>query len=415
MKNKGTPRSPRVRYHFKNPEYDFFLQWIQGAQTFGGAEGGECFYVASRIKEGDTESWVKEWTSMAKKVAKRGQKSFDNGHYVSASQSFLRAYVYYRASLVYISPIHEPERYKREYEIAQQYFRKAAELMEPKLVWEEIPFEDYHLPAYYQPAPNSKNAPTIIMLGGGDTFVEDLYPYIGPAAQKRKWNLLIVDFPGQGILPYYGKTWRADMEKPMASVIDYLLKKPEVDSKEIVSYGISAGGYIAPRVAAYEKRLAATAACSVLLDLTAAWNRRFTDLWEKAESSLIHSLIKKWVEKKHRAYVVMVDSYVWRMGAKNPQDLIRATKDCIVDPSLITGPFLNISSEQEVNESPVFTSFVQQTKEKAPNPLNKFEIMPADEGADSHAVGTNLSLMSQVLFDWFEEILSHKRIDKKGE
>lgn len=31
-------------------------------------------------------------------------------------------------------------------------------------------------------------------------------------------------------------------------------------------------------------------------------------------------------------------------------------------------------------------------------------IVPKDEGADSHAVGTNLSLMSQVTSDWLDEI-----------
>ena len=31
--------------------------------------------------------------------------------------------------------------------------------------------------------------------------------------------------------------------------------------------------------------------------------------------------------------------------------------------------------------------------------------LPSDEGTDSHAIGTNLSLMGQVVFDWFDEIL----------
>lgn len=407
-KNKGTPREPKVRYHFKNAEYDFFLQWIQGAQTFGGAEGGECFYTASRIKEGDPESWVNEWTSMAKRVAARGEKSLENGHEISASQSFLRAYIYYRAGLLYISPLDELERYKKEYEVSQNYFKKAARLMPDPLLEEKISFEDYYLPAYYKPAANGKIAPTLIMIGGGDTFVEDLYPYIGPAAHKRDWNIIMVDFPGQGILPYYGKTWRADAEKPMSAVIDHLLKKPEVDPDAIMTYGISGGGYLVPRAAAYEKRLAGSAACSALLDLTAAWNRNYTDLCEKAEKSIFYRLIKKWLEIKHKAYVVMVDTYVWRMGAENPQGLVEATKDCVVDPKLITTPFLNISSEQEVNESQLFNSFAEKIKKEASNSLNKNEVLPANEGADSHAIGTNLSLMSQVLFDWFEDVLREK-------
>ena len=39
-----------------------------------------------------------------------------------------------------------------------------------------------------------------MMFGGGDTFVEDLYFYIGPAGLERGYNVVIVDLPGQGIL-----------------------------------------------------------------------------------------------------------------------------------------------------------------------------------------------------------------------
>lgn len=408
MKNKGTPRNPRVRYHFKDMAFDFFLQWIQGAQSHGGSEGGECFYAASRIREGSSESWVREWKAMAERVAHRGYASLEGRHKVSARESFLRAYTYHRSALVFISPIEQPDHYLKEYADAQKYFRLAAELMEPELVPVEIPFESYHLPTYYQRSNGSEPAPLLIMIGGGDTFVEDLYPYIGPAAQKRGWNLVIVDFPVQGILPARGKIWRADSEKPMAAVIDYFQNRPEVNAEAIVSYGISGGGYLVPRAAAYEHRLAACAACSVILDFSGVWNRKFTDLWEKSERSLIHRMIRKYVEKKHEAYVVMVDSYVWRTGAGGPQGLVEATRDCICDPEIIKCPLLGISSEQEIRESPLFRKWTEETKRKAPNPLNSFVVMPENEGADSHAIGTNLSLMSQVLFDWFEDVLPNR-------
>lgn len=37
--------------------------------------------------------------------------------------------------------------------------------------------------------------------------------------------------------------------------------------------------------------------------------------------------------------------------------------------------------------------------------VRKVVILPQDEGADSHAIGTNVSLMSQVVFDWLDEVL----------
>ena len=32
-------------------------------------------------------------------------------------------------------------------------------------------------------------------------------------------------------------------------------------------------------------------------------------------------------------------------------------------------------------------------------------VTPRDEGADTHAIGTNLSLMAQTVFDWLDETL----------
>jgi len=40
-------------------------------------------------------------------------------------------------------------------------------------------------------------------------------------------------------------------------VVDYLLTRPEVDPARIALMGISVGGYLAPRAAAFEQRLVA--------------------------------------------------------------------------------------------------------------------------------------------------------------
>lgn len=39
------------------------------------------------------------------------------------------------------------------------------------------------------------------------------------------------------------------------------------------------------------------------------------------------------------------------------------------------------------------------------NTESRLVVTPGNEGADSHAVGTNLSLMSRLVFDWLDEVL----------
>ena len=85
------------------------------------------------------------------------------------------------------------------------------------------------------------------MIGGGETFTEDLYYHIAPAAIRRGYNFMTVDMPGQGDLPFQGVYFRPDFETPMKAVVDYALSRPDVDPARLAAYGISAGGYIVPR------------------------------------------------------------------------------------------------------------------------------------------------------------------------
>ena len=57
-----------------------------------------------------------------------------------------------------------------------------------------------------------------------------------------------------------GKTLRPDWEHVVPPVIDYAIDHPAVDNERIVLLGWSLGGYLAPRAAAFEHRIAALVA-----------------------------------------------------------------------------------------------------------------------------------------------------------
>jgi hypothetical protein len=54
-----------------------------------------------------------------------------------------------------------------------------------------------------------------------------------------------------------GVPLRPDWENVITPVVDYLLARPEADPARIVLTGLSLGGYLAPRAATAEHRLAA--------------------------------------------------------------------------------------------------------------------------------------------------------------
>ncbi len=83
---------------FRDPEFAFELRRTLSATYSGEADLGECLYTASRITDGDFESWHREWYAMAEHFKNAGDQSLAQGHNVSARDSYYRAATYYRTA-----------------------------------------------------------------------------------------------------------------------------------------------------------------------------------------------------------------------------------------------------------------------------------------------------------------------------
>jgi pimeloyl-ACP methyl ester carboxylesterase len=404
MKEKRSVRTSEVKYHFQTQSFEFVFQWLLGMHTNGGSEIGETFFAASKIEEGNPASWNKVWTELGQRVEARGQASLNCGHRVSARESYLRAYCYYRAPLAFMDPNKDP-RFKPSWEKAVGCFRQACALFDPPLEAIAIPFEGNMLPGYFLKASqDSQPRKTLIMIGGGDTFVEDLYLFIGPLGVKRGYNVLMVDLPGQGILPLEGLYFRPDAEIPMGAVVDYALARPDVDPQQLVAFGISGGGYLVPRAATKDKRIKALVACSAITDFYDYWTQDPALLrFARNEFSFLMQVLKRLL--KLEPLLLMLESYEWRWGVAPLAPFLEAQRLYHFDPAEISCPVLMLIGEREYAEKLASHAQQHQMLERVAHPRKQLVITPANEGADSHAVGTNLSLMSQLVFDWLDETL----------
>ena len=91
------------------------------------------------------------------------------------------------------------------------------------------------------------------------------------------------DGPGQGgMLRQREEPFRADWEAVVTPVLDFALKRPEVDPERIALMGRSFGGYLAPRAASAEHRLAALVADPGQFDLFEAAMSRVPQEMRKA-------------------------------------------------------------------------------------------------------------------------------------
>jgi dipeptidyl aminopeptidase/acylaminoacyl peptidase len=100
--------------------------------------------------------------------------------------------------------------------------------------------------------------PLLILTNGSDATITDMYFASAVAASRRGYHCLLFDSPGQGEMLYErGVRLRPDWETVVRAVVDLALTLPTVDPKRIALSGWSLGGYLAPRAASGEQRLAA--------------------------------------------------------------------------------------------------------------------------------------------------------------
>ncbi len=383
------------KYFFQDGDMDFhFGNLVIGSAANGGAEIGEAFYAASQIEDGNAASWQQQWTELAQRVEARGEQALAGGHAVSARSQFLRAAYSYRVSVISMLPGNPA--FKENGEKARGALRKAGALYAPAVEYFEVPFEATKLPGYFWKASaDGQPAKTLLMIGGGETFAEDLFFYIARQAHERGYNFATIDLPGQGLLPLEGMVFRTNTHVAMKAVVDDLLARPEVDPDGLASYGFSGGGLFVPQAAMNDPRIKAIAMNSAVVDahaLFATMPAAMDTPEARAKWSSFHAGV--------------VGSICWRYGVPSdqPEKLIDANEGNTFDPAKIAVPALIIVGEGEYRSQEV------QRQQKIaldhfPHPAKKMVVTPANEGASNHCVMENRSLIGQVLFDWLDEVL----------
>ncbi len=122
----------------------------------------------------------------------------------------------------------------------------------------EIPFERKSLPGVLTLTPGREKAPTILLVPGMDLHKENMMNHLNNPYVLRGMNTLAIDGPGQGE-SLVRKIWVDEENYGRAgkAVIDYLVKRPEVDPDKIGIHGVSMGTYWGPLIAIHDPRVKA--------------------------------------------------------------------------------------------------------------------------------------------------------------
>ncbi|AAK81332.1 dipeptidyl aminopeptidase/acylaminoacyl peptidase [Clostridium acetobutylicum] len=252
---------------FKDSQFEFQTLRVLGSSASGAADIGEVVETAQRIKEGDFKSWCDEWSKTAKSLEESAEESYSKGHFISAKKAYLRAANYYRTAEFYLHENPNNPIIGELYEKSLRCFSYVMKLNKPAIEAVKIPYENTFLPAHYYKLQNSNGkAPVLIAMTGYDGTKEEFYG-LAMTALEHGMNFLTFEGPGQGEAVRKQKLFfRYDYEKVVTPVIDYVISRKEVDQAKIILWGESLGGYLAPRAAAFEHRLAACVANSGVYD-----------------------------------------------------------------------------------------------------------------------------------------------------
>ena len=200
------------------------------------------------------EQWCAAWCERAAVHEALGRESLAAGYRLSAGEHLTRAAVYYHfAKFLFV---HDLNQMRAAHMKAVRCRRDALPHLRPPGQAVQIPFEDASLAAILRkPMDSPAPVPVVVMIPGLDSAKEELEAYEMPFL-ARGMATLIVDGPGQGEAEYRFPI-RGDYEVAASAIVDWIVSRADLDNARIGIWGVSLGGYYAPRAAAYEKRLRA--------------------------------------------------------------------------------------------------------------------------------------------------------------
>lgn len=391
---------------FDDQTFSFELLRTMGYAAFGGADVGECLSTAYRIEEGNFESWYEEWLKTAIRVHREAEESSKQGNKTSAREFYLRASNYYRTAEFFLHGNPEDKRILETWSLSRSTFRQALSLLDHHWEIVSIPYEDTELPGYLYLAGNQPG-PVLIVHGGYDSTAEELYFQVVTSALERGYHCLVFEGPGQGaVIREQRIPFRHDWEAAVTPVVDYLTKRPEVISDKIALMGISLGGYLAPRAAAYEHRLAACIANDGLFSFQVGAMAEALGINTSDKSDLSSP------ETENLIASIMAKDTGTRWGIENGQFTFLATN--VEELVRKTEPF-TLEGVAEQIKCPVLVCEAEHDHAFAGQPERLFQSLKgsktymkftAEDSAEEHCHFGALKLANHRMFTWLDQVLN---------
>jgi alpha-beta hydrolase superfamily lysophospholipase len=233
----------------REPQVDLIFSHFTPRYVATGVDPNDLERLKSRIERWD--DWCRIWSDEAAQHDRLAEEAFEDGHRITASESFLRAAIYYHYAKHLFAD--RDDEYRTAQDAMLRCYAAAAADMDPPAEHLKFPFGGAHLHAWLRCPRAAAPVPVAVILPGLDACKEELHAW-SDAFLARGLATLTLDGPGQGesasALPI-----RTDWGKVIGAVIDRLQGRSYIDANKLGVVGQSLGAFYAPLAASQEPRI----------------------------------------------------------------------------------------------------------------------------------------------------------------
>ena len=230
----------------------------------------------------DFEKWIALFTQAGDKAAAGGDH--------------LKAAVCYRAAQFYaLTDARDAQgHFLKEtlYETCMEHF-DAYYRGFPEINYVRVPFQSGYLPVYYIKPENPKGV--IVLHGGYDSLIQEFLSFL-PYFAGKGYETYFFEGPGQGeVLMRCHIRMTTEWEHCTGAILDHF------GLDDVALIGVSLGGYLAPRAAAFDKRIRRVVMFDLIYDFYGAITNRMGEKKAKFFDYMTahpRNLLWKWLDKK---------------------------------------------------------------------------------------------------------------------
>lgn len=226
----------------EEPNFNFQLNRVI---NWDGGELSDVEKVSAKIRT--SEDWKRELIMLGEQAQKEGRTE--------------NAIAYLRMSefFMYDGDPDKKKYYKLATDMFYEYYAgyfQEAEGNDATVERFRVPYEDVELPVMHV-APEGNSRGTLLLHGGNDSYFEEFFfPIL--YLKEKGYEVYLFEGPGQGgVVRLQNKHFTHEWERPVKAVLDFF------QLEDVTIIGVSLGGYLAPRAAAFDKRIKKVVAWSV--------------------------------------------------------------------------------------------------------------------------------------------------------